>query len=142
MMMQKIKNERGMTLIEILIVLAIVGSIMGVIGSQVMDRFQKSKVRETKIILNQVSQSLQMYYADCNKMPSALTGLLQATDDCANWGPEPYIKKDQIKDAWGHPLVYEATDGTNFTLKSLGKDGREGGAKYDKDISLDEEEKQ
>ncbi len=133
-------NSKGMTLIEILIVLAIIGTVMGVIGSQVMERFQKAKVRETKIRLNNVAQALQLHYADCNKMPGALDGLITASDDCSNWGPEPYIKKDQVNDAWGKPFVYEP-DGASFSLKSLGKDGREGGSKNDKDIVFDEEEK-
>lgn len=136
-----IRNARGMTLMEILIVLAIVGSMLAVIGGNVMENFQKSKKKETKIILSQVAQALQMYYSDCGKMPSSLNNLMQnpGEGECADWGPEAYVKKDLLKDAWKHDLVYSA-EGSNFSLKSLGKDGREGGTKYDKDISFEEED--
>ena len=135
-----LRNARGMTLVEILIVLAIVGSLMAVIGSNVMENFQKSKRKETGIIMSQISSALNMYYSDCGKMPQTLKGLLENPgDECADWGPEPYLKKNMIKDAWAHDFVYE-TDGSTFTLKSLGKDGREGGSKHDKDINFDEKE--
>lgn len=136
-----LRNARGMTLVEILIVLAIVGSLLAVIGGNVMGQFQKSKVKETGIKMSQISSALNMYYSDCGKMPTTLKGLIESPGDgeCADWGPEPYLKKDLIQDAWKHDFLYEA-DGSNFTLKSLGKDGREGGSKYDKDISFDDKE--
>lgn len=135
-----LRNARGMTLVEILIVLAIVGTLMAVIGGNVMGKFEKAKRKETGIILNQVASAIQMYNADCGKLPSSLDALINNPGgDCADWGPDPYIKKDMLKDAWKHELVYEL-DGGSFVLKSLGKDGREGGSKHDKDISYDEKE--
>lgn len=136
-----LRNARGMTLVEILIVLAIVGSLLAVIGGNVMGNFQKSKKKETTIIMSQVANGLNMYYSDCGKMPQALTALIESPGDgeCADWGPEPYVKKDLLKDAWKHDLVYTA-EGSNFTLKSLGKDGREGGTKYDADMNFEEKE--
>jgi general secretion pathway protein G len=136
-----LRNARGMTLVEILIVLAIVGSLLAVIGGNVMENFQKSKQKETRIIMSQVANALNMYYSDCAKMPQTLTNLIESPGDgeCADWGPEPYVKKELLKDAWKFDLVYEV-DGSDFTLKSLGKDGREGGSKYAKDIPFEEKE--
>lgn len=130
-----------MTLVEILIVLAIVGSIMAVVGGKVMTSFQKSKVKQTGIIMSQLSSALNIYYSDCSKMPQSLKSLIESPGDeeCADWGPEPYVKKDLLKDAWNTDFIYES-DGSTFTLKSLGKDKREGGSKFDKDISYDEKE--
>lgn len=139
MLLKKIKNNRGMTLIEILIVMGIIGGLLATIGVNIMSGMQKSKQKQTKIVLSNVAQALQSYYADCNKMPASINGLAEATDDCSNWGPEPYLKKSKLKDAWGNELVYEPS-GSNFTLKSLGKDGKEGGSKFDKDISFEEED--
>jgi general secretion pathway protein G len=139
MVLNKIKNNRGMTLIEILIVMGILGGLLAVIGVNVKSGMDKSKLKQTKIILSNVAQALNGYYADCNKMPQSLTGLAEATDDCSNWGPEPYLKKNRLKDAWGNDLAYESS-GSSFTLKSLGKDGKEGGSKLDKDIPFEEED--
>jgi general secretion pathway protein G len=136
-----LQNARGMTLVEILIVLAIVGSLMAVIGGTVMERFQKAKQRETKIIMSQISSALSMYYSDCGKMPQALSALVQSPGDgeCADWGPEPYVKKELLKDAWKTDFVY-SSDGSNFELKSLGKGGQEGGSKYEKDLPFEEQD--
>ncbi|MEY4615389.1 MAG: hypothetical protein RJB66_349 [Pseudomonadota bacterium] len=135
-----LRNSRGMTLVEILIVLAIVGTLMAVIGGNVMGKFEKAKRKTTGIILENVSNAIQTYNSDCGKLPPTLGALIENPGaECADWGPEPYIKKDMLKDAWKHDLVYE-TDGGNFTLKSLGKDGREGGSKNDKDIYYDEKD--
>lgn len=136
-----LKNSRGMTLVEILIVLAIVGSLLAVIGGNVMENFQKSKKRQTTIIMSQIASALNMYYSDCGKMPPSLKGLIESPgdDECADWGPEPYLKKNQIKDGWDNDFVYES-DGNTFSLKSLGKDKRPGGSKFDKDFSFEEKE--
>lgn len=137
MFKNRIANQAGMTLIEILIVLAIIGSLSAVLISQVTERLQKSKVSETKIIIGQVTNSLNMYYTDCGKYPETLEGLVKADANCSNWGPEPYMKK-MPKDAWNNDFQY-SVEGGNFTLKSQGKDGKPGGDGYNKDLSNNDE---
>ncbi len=132
-----ISNSRGMTLIEILIVLALVGGLIAIIGSQVFSRFDTAKVRETKIIMSNVSQSIQLYYTDCGSYPPSLEALIeQGQSDCKSWGPNPYLK-DFPKDSWNTDLIYENT-GSSFVLRSLGKDKKEGGSGVDKDLSSEE----
>lgn len=129
-------TERGMTLIEILIVLAIIASIMAFLVPGVTRQLDKSKVQETKIQIGQIMNALNLYYTDCGKFPSSLDGLIKPDADCSNWGPEPYLKKAP-KDAWNRPFQY-SLDGNQYTIKSLGADGREGGDGYAKDISSDD----
>ena len=134
--MKSLKNKRGMTLVEIMIVLAIIGSIAALLLPRVTGGLDKSKVKEAGIQLSQISQALQLYYTDCGKYPESLQGLVEADASCNNWGPEAYLKKAP-KDPWQNDFVYEL-EGGNFMLKSLGKDKREGGSGFDKDIVLDE----
>jgi general secretion pathway protein G len=129
-------TERGMTLIEILIVLAIIASIMAFLVPGVTRQLDKSKVQETKIQIGQIMNALNLYYTDCGKFPSSLDGLIKPDADCSNWGPEPYLKKAP-KDAWNRPFQY-SLDGNQYTIRSLGSDGREGGDGYAKDISSDD----
>ncbi|MEK2690615.1 type II secretion system major pseudopilin GspG [Bdellovibrio sp. GT3] len=133
--MLAINNRKGMTLIEIMIVLAIIGGISALLLPRLTGSMDKAKVKETKIHMGQISNALQMYYTDCNKYPQTLEGLTTQDPNCSNWGPEPYIKN--IKDRWEHDYVYEL-NGSEIHLKSFGKDGREGGSGYDADISLDD----
>lgn len=133
---RSLQNSRGMTLVEILIVLAIIGSLMAVLIPNVVGGLDKSRVRQTKIAMGQIQNALNTYYTDCGKYPKGLESLTAADSECSNWGPEPYLKKAP-KDAWNHDFVYEVNNG-NVTLKSFGKDGREGGDGYNKDISSED----
>lgn len=135
-----LKNKRGMTLIEIMIVLAILGSIMALLLPRVTGGLDKSKVREVKIGMGMLMNSLSMYYTDCGKYPATIDGLTKADANCSNWGPEPYAKESQLKDPWGNPYLYEL-NGQEFVLTSYGKDGREGGSSYNSDISSTELDK-
>ena len=131
-------DQAGMTLIEIMLVLAILGGLITVLGSQVMGYLEKSRVDNAKIQLREIGKALDMYNMGCGSYPTTDQGLaaLQKSpgeEACPNWGPEPYVKKEP-KDPWNRPLVYESADGSEFTLKSLGKDKKEGGEEYNKDI--------
>ncbi|MBX3040351.1 MAG: type II secretion system major pseudopilin GspG [Bdellovibrionaceae bacterium] len=136
-----VRNKRGMTLIEIMIVLAIIGAISALLIPRFGSAQDKAKVKEAKIHIGQIIQALSFYYSDCGRYPQALTGLTQADSSCSNWGPEPYYKmkgsETSINDPWGNPYVYELQGG-QFTLKSLGKDGADGGSGYAADISSEE----
>lgn len=134
--MSFLKNRKGMTLIEIMIVLAIIGSIAALLLPNITGQLDKSKVKEARIQMTQIVNALSMYYTDCGKYPQSLEGLTKADAECSNWGPEPYYKKD-LKDPFNHELVYELS-GTEYTLKSLGKDGRDGGSGNNKDITLED----
>ena len=133
---KSIRNSRGMTLMEILIVMAIIGTLMAFLIPSVISRLDKAKVGETKIAIGQAINALNLYYTDCGKYPASMDGLLKADPDCSNWGPEPYLKKAP-KDAWNRDLIY-SVEGSNYTLKSLGKDGREGGDGFDKDLTQED----
>ena len=130
-----LRNKKGMTLIEIMIVMIILAGLMAFLGKNVMTTFLSSKVKTTKIAMGEVIKSLDQYYADCNTYPTSLESLSTKPSDCPNWGPEPYLRK-QILDSWNKEFIYEP-QGTSFILKSLGADGREGGDGSNEDITSD-----
>lgn len=138
-----IENNRGMTLIEIMVVLLIVGGLMTFLGKSVYDNLKNANVKQTRMRFTEIAKALEMYNGDCGGFPSTEHGLKALTEDpgkdvCPNWGPQPYSKASVIKDAWNQPIIYES-DGTTFVLKSLGADRREGGTGDKKDLlSTDE----
>lgn len=137
-----ISNERGMTLIEIMIVIAIIAGLMAVLGANVNNAMKRSRVEQTKLQIKEVSKQLEAYNLACGSYPSSDQGLKALTthpgnDVCPNWGPEPYYKK-LPKDQWNQPFIYES-DGSKFFLKSLGADKKEGGEGYDRDLSSEDE---
>lgn len=137
-----VRNDRGMTLIEIMIVIAIIAGLMAVLGSNVMNSMRRAKVENTKIAIRDISKQLEAYNLSCGSYPTTDQGLQAlmtspGNDVCPNWGPDPYIKKDSLKDQWATPYVYES-DGSKFLVKSLGADKKEGGEGIDRDLSSDE----
>ncbi|QDK37430.1 type II secretion system major pseudopilin GspG [Bdellovibrio sp. NC01] len=134
--MSPISNRKGMTLIEIMIVLAILGGIMTLLLPRLTGQMEKAKVKEARIQMSQIVNALSMYYTDCGKYPQSLEGLVTQDSQCNNWGPEAYLKKSP-KDPWNHDFVYEIS-GSEYSLKCLGKDGKEGGSGFDADITLED----
>ena len=132
-------NQRGMTLIEIMVVLAILGGLATVLIGQVMNRLGSANIRQAKIQISEYVKNLDMYYTDCGTYPTSeegLKALVEAPASCSNWGPESYIKNVN-PDPWRNELVYESNGG-DFVLKSLGKDRREGGSGEAADISSED----
>jgi general secretion pathway protein G len=130
-----------MTLIEIMIVIAIIAGLMAVLGTSANNMLQKSRVENAKIQIKELGKQLEQYNVDCNAFPTTDLGLKAlienpGPDVCPNWGPQPYVKKEP-RDPWGKPFIYES-DGAAYNLKSLGRDGKEGGEGYNKDLSSQE----
>lgn len=124
-----IRNNKGMTLLEIMIVLVILGGLIAILATSVQGSLKKAKMRQAKIQISEYGKALDMYYQDCNNYPSSEEGLgalMQAPSSCANWGPDPYLKKLN-KDPWGGDFHYES-QGNSYILKSFGSDKREGGS--------------
>lgn len=128
-----VQNQKGMTLIEIMIVIAIIGSLMAIIGNRVIGQRDKANVGNAKIQMGQIANAISMYYNDCGKNPASLDNLVTADASCPSWGPEPYRKAKEIIDPWNNPFAYEV-NGADYVLKSFGRDKREGGTGYDADI--------
>jgi general secretion pathway protein G len=135
----RLRNEKGMTLIEIMIVMAILGGLIAILAGQVMGRMKKAKIQQAKIQIAEYGKSLDMYFTDCNQYPTTdegLNALVTAPSSCSNWGPDPYLKKVS-KDPWGGEYVYEFT-GNSYVLKALGSDRREGGTGDAADVSSEQ----
>lgn len=143
---QKAQYQRqGFTLIEILLVMTLLGFIGTLAVTNIMGRFQEGKQRGTAVIIRQLQTALDDYYRSCNHYPTTGQGGLDAlvtkpsvAPDCRNYDPSGYLKDRKIpKDGWDRDFIYNNEDGSrNYTLKSLGADGREGGEGYDKDLDI------
>ena len=137
-----LSNQIGMTLIEIMIVIAIIAGLMAVLGTSASKFLKQSKVANAKIAMKELSKQIEAYNLVCNSYPTTdqgLQALLTAPGDgCPNWGPEPYVKKGQLNDPWGKQFGYES-DGGKFIIRSYGADKKEGGTGYDKDLSSEDE---
>ena len=132
-----LKNKKGMTLIEILIVVTIIASLFAIVFQTVSQRRKKAQVALAKVLIGKVEQSISEFEFDCGFFPEALEDLVEPIEDCESWGPDPYLKNGKIpKDPWNNKLVYRYnSDDNSFEILSLGADRREGGESFNKDIS-------
>jgi general secretion pathway protein G len=136
-----VQSNAGFTLIEMMIVLAIIAMIMGFVGSKVIRRFDESKVSATTIQIKQLQVILDDFRRVCGFYPTTeqgLDALVKAPVGriCKNYDPEGFIKKIP-QDAWNHDFVY-TSDGNKIKIVSLGADNKEGGEGFDKDLSSDD----
>jgi len=133
------RAERGMTLIEILVVLVLIGIVMGIVGGNFLGKGEKAKGDAAKIEINQIGQTLDLYKLEVGRYPTTQEGLqalITAPSGVSNWNG-PYWKNGTIpKDPWGNEYKY-ASPGTKgaYEILSYGADGKEGGDGPNKDIT-------
>jgi general secretion pathway protein G len=128
----------GFTLVELLVVLAILGLLVGLVGPQVMKTLGSSKTKTARIQIEELGGSLDIYRLETGRYPTTSEGLqalVEPVADAKNWNG-PYLKKSQVpKDPWGFDYQYRSP-GENgaFDIWSLGADNREGGDGEDQDV--------
>jgi len=132
-------KQQGMTLIEILVVLVLIGIVMGILGGNFIGRGEKAKADAAKIEIGQIGQALDLYKLETGRYPSSSEGLqalVTAPAGATNWNG-PYWKKSSIpKDPWGNDYRYTSPGQKGaYDIVSLGADGKEGGDGTNKDIS-------
>jgi general secretion pathway protein G len=138
-----LSNEKGFTLTEMLIVIALIAMVGTFVTVNVMSKYNKSKADATKIQMKQLGVILDDFRRDCGFYPTMEQGLDALVHkpggrECKNYDPEGYIKGGKVpKDGFGFEFGY-SSDGNKFQIKSLGNDGKEGGEGIDKDITSDE----
>lgn len=137
-------NEDGMTLIEMLIVIALIAMVGTFLATNLIGKFTRAKVDLTKSQMRALGQPLELFKRDCGFYPLTDQGLDALSKkptggrECKNYDPEGYVKgKKQLEDGWGNPFMYES-DGSKYALKSFGADAKEGGEGVDADISSDQ----
>jgi general secretion pathway protein G len=115
------RADRGMTMLEIMIVLAIIGLVMSVVGVGVYANWKKSQVKVARIAVNEIAQKTIQYMTDnSNECPKTIDDLVA----------QKYMPKKQ-KDPWNRDFILRCpgtinTDGIDVI--SMGPDGQEGTA--------------
>ena len=120
--------EAGFSLIEIIIVLGILGTLIAVLVGGLGSGADKAKVKSTTVKAGQVQQNLLRYQSDMGKLPTTAEGLgsLLQSPGTGKWGG-PYGNDEDVKDDWGNAFEYELTP-KGAKLVSPGSDGQAGTA--------------
>ncbi len=135
-------NNRGFTLIEIMVVVVILGILAAIVVPKLLDRPDQAKVTKAKVDMKGLEEALGMFKLDNGFFPSTDQGL-QALVTIPDTGRIPqkyaddgYLKKVPL-DPWNNSYVYlsPGLHSKNFDLISYGADGEPGGEGYDADIN-------
>jgi len=117
-------KQLGMTIIEILIVIALMGTILTLIATNILDVGESARRDTAKIGMQKVQSALDMYRIHNYRYPSSeqgLNALVVKPQEGSRWRG-PYIDSNQLKDPWDNPYQYES-DGRVFKIISPGPDG-------------------
>ena len=131
-------GESGFTLVEMLVVIAIIGLVMGLIGPRVLNYLGEAKVKTARLQIESFGSALDLFYLDVGRYPTAGEGLTALVERPANaqvWNG-PYLKNASVPaDPWGHVYLYRVPGEKGpYQIVSLGSDGQEGGSGTAADI--------
>lgn len=122
-------RARGMTLIEIIVVITILSLLMAAVGVAVIPQLEQAKVDRAKMDIGNIQNALKTYYAKKGNYPDTGLGLKALVD--------AQILERAPLDPWDTEYVY-MKEGSTPVIISYGKDKAPGGTDTDADISSKE----
>ncbi|MDI6801605.1 MAG: type II secretion system major pseudopilin GspG [Thermodesulfovibrionales bacterium] len=132
----KLKNNKGFTLVELLVVMVIIGLLAALVAPRIFPKLGKGKQSAAKAQIELLGQALDQYRLDTGFYPGTEHGLnaLIVNPGVEKW-EGPYLKKGVPLDPWGKPYIYQNPGSHGeYDLFSYGRDGKPDGEGEDKDI--------
>ncbi|GAB7028192.1 type II secretion system major pseudopilin GspG [Geotalea toluenoxydans] len=141
--MNSIRNNRGFTLIEIMVVVMILAALAALVAPKIMGRSDDAKIADAKVQIRNIESALKLYKLDNGVYPSTEQGLAALITKPAtgqipkNYKAEGYLdSKNLPKDPWENDYVYLSPgEHSDYDLSSLGADGTRGGEGKSADIN-------
>ena len=143
-------NEKGFTLIELMVVLVILGILAGLIMPRIIGKPEEARRMKARIQIQSIEQALKMFYIDNGFYPSTDQGLSALVEQpetgqtSRKWREGGYLDKGKVPlDPWGNSYVYlsPGVNSKEYDLESYGADGEDGGEEKYADVeSWDMEE--
>jgi general secretion pathway protein G len=131
------REERGFTLIEIMIVVIIIGLLAALVGPRLFGKLTMAKQKSAQAQIELFGTALDAFRLDTGRYPTTEEGLKvlrEKPSGVENW-VGPYLPKEIPSDPWGKPYLYKSPgEHGEYDLVSLGLDGAEGGEGENQDV--------
>ncbi|MBM69875.1 MAG: type II secretion system protein GspG [Haliea sp.] len=131
------RTSAGFTLMELLVVLAILGLLMSLVGPRVLNQLGGAKTKTAAIQIKDLEQSLEMYKLDVGRFPSTSEGLealVSKPASAAGWNG-PYLKSAVPLDPWNREYQYKSPgEHGEVDIFTYGQNGTPGGDGEDQDV--------
>jgi general secretion pathway protein G len=137
------RNNRGFTLIEIMVVVMILAALAALVAPKIMGRSDDAKIADAKVQIRNIESALKLYKLDNGVYPSTEQGLAALLTKPTvgqipkNYKAEGYLESKKLpQDPWGNDYVYLSPgEHGDYDLSSLGADGTRGGEGKNADIN-------
>jgi len=143
-MLQKLKyDNRGFTLIELMVVIIILGILAMYVAPKIMSRPGEARQVKARLDIQNLENALKLYKLDNGIYPTTEQGLLALVEQPETgtvpkkWKSGGYLEKGKVpKDPWGNDFVYLSPGlKSDFDIISYGLDGVPGGEEENKDVN-------
>ncbi len=134
-----LSSNRGMTLIEIIVVIILISLVFGVVAKGVIGKGDEAKARLNTVRMEKVKNAIEQYRFEFNTYPSSLQDLMSPNADVQKSGKffQALISDEELSDVFGYPFVYKTeNNGRSYSLTSLGSDGIPGGEGSKQDVTM------
>jgi len=134
-----VRNQRGFTLLELLVVIVIIGLLAAYVGPRYFAQIGKSETAVARAQMDALEKALDTLRIDLGRYPTTEEGLGALMSKPANgskWDG-PYLKSPAPPDPWGRAYIYRSPGPLgDYELLSLGKDGQAGGTGENADLVI------
>ncbi len=132
-------KEEGMTLVEIIAVIVLIGLIMGVVAPRIFGQGEAAKAQLNMVRMETIRQALNNYRLQFNKYPNSLQDLVKPSAEVKSSGKlfTPLLQEKDLEDMWGTPYTYQPKNSNrSYSLGTLGSDGVIGGEGPKQDVTM------
>ena len=141
-MNHNLRNDRGFTLIEIMVVVVILALLAALVLPKIMGRSDDAKIADAKVQIRNLESALKFYKLDNGVYPTTEQGLQALLEKPAtgqipkNYRAEGYLESKKLpRDPWKNDFIYLSPgEHGDYDLCSYGADGAKGGDGINEDI--------
>lgn len=128
------RRRRGFTLVELMVVVAIIGLLAAVVTVNVMGQGHTARVERCRADMRSIGNALDLYKIDVGVYPQQLNALWERPAQARKWSG-PYLKEYPPKDPWQNDYIYNFSGGSQYEIISYGAMGAPGGTDEEADLS-------